>query len=143
MLTIKRLSLSDAKVMLEGAERKAKEIGVPMCIAVVDDSGTLIALSRMDGAKVTAVHLAIDKAFTAAAAKRATHIYNELCVPGKPGFGLHTSHDGRFSIVGGGLPVVVDEEIVGGIGASTGTPQEDQAVSQAGIDHLLSTLKKG
>ena len=84
MLTIKRLSLSDAKVMLEGAERKAKEIGVPMCIAVVDDSGTLIALSRMDGAKVTAVHLATDKAFTAAAAKRATHIYNELCVPGKP-----------------------------------------------------------
>ncbi len=143
MLSIKRLSLSDANVLLEGAERKSKEIGVPMCIAVVDESGNLIAFSRMDGAKVTSINIAIDKAFTAAAAKRATHVYNELCVPGKPGFGLHTTNNGRFSIVGGGLSVVVDEEIVGGIGASTGTPEEDQSVAQAGIDHLLATLKKG
>lgn len=81
MLTIHRLDLSDARILIEGAAAKAREIGVPMCIAVVDESGTLIAFERMDGGKVTSVTIAQDKAFTAAAARKATHDYNAANVP--------------------------------------------------------------
>lgn len=142
MLSVKRLSLEDARVMLAGAEKKALEIGIPMCIGVTDESGNLIAFTRMNGGKVTSIPIAIDKAFTAAAARRPTHVYNELCRPGSGTFGIHITNGGHFSIIGGGLPVTVDGEIVGGIGASSGTPDQDIAVSQAGIDALEATWKK-
>ena len=136
MLTIKRLSLDDARVLIEGAAAKARAIGVPMCIAVVDESGNLIAFERMDGGKVTSVTIAQDKAFTAAAAKKATHDYNKANVPGSLAFGIHTEVGGRISSVGGGLPVVVDDEVVGGIGLSSGTPEQDMECAQAGIDYF-------
>ena len=138
MLTIHRLDLSDARILIEGAAAKAREIGVPMCIAVVDESGTLIAFERMDGGKVTSVTIAQDKAFTAAAARKATHDYNAANVPGNLAFGIHTEVGGRLSPVGGGLPVMVDGEVVGGIGLSSGTPQQDMDCAQAGIDHFES-----
>ena len=138
MLTIHRLDLSDARILIEGAAAKAREIGVPMCIAVVDESGTLIAFERMDGGKVTSVTIAQDKASTAAAARKATHDYNAANVPGNLAFGIHTEVGGRLSTVGGGLPVMVDGEVVGGIGLSSGTPQQDMDCAQAGIDHFES-----
>lgn len=138
MLTVKRLDLADARILIEGAARRAREIGVPMCIAIVDESGNLIAFERMDGGKITSVTIAQDKAFTAAAAKKATHDYNAANVPGKLAFGIHTEVGGRVSSVGGGLPVLVDGEVVGGIGLSSGTPQQDMDCAQAGIDHFES-----
>ncbi|MEE8392803.1 MAG: heme-binding protein, partial [Rhodospirillales bacterium] len=72
MLTIKRLSSEDASLLIKGARDKATAIGVPMCIAVADESGNLISFERMDGGKVTSISIAQDKAFTAAAARKAT-----------------------------------------------------------------------
>lgn len=138
MLTIKRLDLDDARLLIEGAARKAEEIGVPMCIAVTDESGNLIAFERMNGGKVTSVTVAQDKAYTAAAARKATHEYNQACIPGNLVFGIHTSQGGRLCVVGGGLPVAVDGHVVGGIGLSSGTPQQDMDCAQAGIDHFLN-----
>jgi uncharacterized protein GlcG (DUF336 family) len=134
MLTVKRLSSDDARTMVAAAEAKAREIGVPMCVAVVDESGTLIAFSRMDGAKVLSVGLAQDKAFTAAIARRPTHFYNEKAVPGSLLYGIHTAGGGRFSLVAGGFPVFAGDDVVGGIGASSGTPEEDMAVAEAGAE---------
>ena len=142
MLTINRLSQSDARELMEGARIRSEEIGVPMCIAVVDESGNLIAFERMDGGKITSVTVAQDKAFTAAAARKATHEYNEVCVPGSLAFGIHTALGGRLCIVGGGLPVSVDGEVVGGIGLSSGTPQQDMDCAQSGIDHFLATREE-
>ncbi len=136
MLMINRLSITDAGLLIEGARKRSVEIGVPMCIAVVDESGTLIAFERMDGGKVTSATIAQDKAFTAAAARKATHEYNEVCVPGSLAFGIHTAFGGRLCIVGGGLPVIVDGDVVGGIGLSSGTPQQDMDCGQAAIDHF-------
>ncbi|MFO8140649.1 MAG: heme-binding protein [Marinobacter sp.] len=138
MLTINRIDLSDARLLIEGAAAKARDIGVPMCIAVVDESGTLIAFERMDGGKVTSVTIAQDKAFTAAAARKATHEYNAVNIPGNLVFGIHTEVGGRLSTVGGGLPVIVDGDVVGGIGISSGTPPQDRDCAQAGIDHFTS-----
>ncbi len=141
-LSIKRLSLSDAKHLIDGAKKKAQEIGVPMCIAIADESGSLIAFDRMDGGKVTSITIAQDKAFTAAAARKATHEYNEACIPGNLVFGIHTALGGRLCVVGGGLPVVVDGEVVGGIGLSSGTPQQDMQCAQAGVDHHADQIER-
>lgn len=141
MITVKRLSLEEARLLLVGADQKSKEIGVPMCTAVVDESGHLIAFERLDGGKTSSIDIAINKAYTSACARRGTHEYNQLGVPGKPAFGIHTTNQGRFTIIGGGLPVIVDGEIVGGVGCSTGTAGEDQVVAQGAIDYLLEQLK--
>ena len=121
MLTIKRLSIDEAQILIEGSILKSNEIGVPMCIAVTDESGHLIRFDRMDGGKVSSISIAVDKAFTGAVARRGTHVYNQLCVPGQPTFGIHVTNGGHFSVIGGGLPVTVDGEIVGGVGISSGT----------------------
>jgi uncharacterized protein GlcG (DUF336 family) len=142
MITAPKLTLDDAKVILEGAEKKALEIRVPMDIAVVDDGGNLLAFHRMDGAKITSIDIAINKAFTAAGARRATHEYAAVAQPGQPAFGIHVSNQGRFMIFGGGLPLFIDGHIVGAVGCSSGTVEEDQMVAQAGIDAFLSTLRK-
>ena len=138
MLTINRLSIDDAKLLIDGARTKATEIGIPMCIAIVDESGHLIAFERMDGGKITSAIIAQDKAFTAAGARKATHEYNAACVPGNLVFGIHTAIGGRLCVVGGGLPVFVDGTVVGGIGLSSGSPQQDMECAQAGIDHFLA-----
>lgn len=138
MLTIKRLSREDADALLAAARAKSSEMGIPMCIAVTDESGNLILFERMDGAKISSIATAIDKAFTGAAARKGTHIYNQLCVPGEPTFGIHNTNGGRFSIIGGGLPVEVDGQVVGGIGISSGTAGEDLEVAQAAVEQFLA-----
>lgn len=140
MLTIKRLDIQDARVLIAGAREKSEEIGVPMCIAITDEGGNLIAFERMDGGKVTSSIIAIDKSFTASAAKKATHEYGAASQPGSPAYGIGSAIGGRLMVVGGGLPVIVEGEVVGGIGVSSGTPDQDRAVAQAGIDSFLATL---
>ncbi|MFT0891599.1 GlcG/HbpS family heme-binding protein [Pseudochelatococcus sp. G4_1912] len=138
MLTIRRIDQADARLLIEGARAKATAIGVPMCIAVTDESGNLVAFERMDGGKITSITIAIDKAFTAAAAKKATHEYGAASQPGSPAYGINSAVSGRLMVVGGGLPVLVDGEVVAGIGISSGTPGQDQECAQAGIDFFLS-----
>jgi uncharacterized protein GlcG (DUF336 family) len=142
MIMAPRLTLADARLVLEGAEARAKEIGVDMDIAIVDDGGHLLAFIRMDRARITSVDVSINKAFTAACARRATHEYAAVAGAGGPAFGMHVSNQGRFMIVGGGLPIVVDGQIAGGVGCSSGSPEQDCDVAQAGIDRLLQSLSK-
>ena len=142
MILAPRLTLNDARIVLEGAEAKARQIAVDMDIAVVDDGGHLIAFVRMDNARVTSIDVAINKAFTAACARRATHEYAAVAGPGGPAFGIHTSNQGRFMIVGGGLPIFIKGVIAGGVGCSSGTPEQDREVAQAGIDKLLAALRE-
>jgi uncharacterized protein GlcG (DUF336 family) len=140
MLTIQRLDIADAGLLISGARAKAAEIGVPMCIAITDEGGNLIAFERMDGGKVTSITIAIDKSYTASAAKKATHEYGAASQPGAPAYGIASAIGGRLMVVGGGLPVLVAGAVVGGIGVSSGTPAQDQAVAQAGIDAFLAAL---
>jgi len=142
MISVKRLSITDAAKLIKGARLKAEEIGVPMCIAVADESGNLIAFERMDGGKVHSITLAQDKAFTSASARKATHDYHAGCIPGADNllFGIHTAMGGKLCIVGGGLPVAVDGEFVGGIGVSSGAPTQDLECAKAGIEYFLANL---
>tara|TARA_A100001037_G_scaffold258442_1_gene245650 strand:- start:58 stop:483 length:426 start_codon:yes stop_codon:yes gene_type:complete len=140
MRTVQKLTLDDARIMMAGAEAKATEIGVDMDIAITDDNGSLLLFQRMDGGRITSIDVAISKAFTAAAARKSTRDYGVAGAAGGPAFGIHVSNQGRFMIVPGGLPVFVDEQIVAGIGCSSGTPNQDEVVAQAGIDALMSHL---
>ncbi len=139
MLTVKRLSLDDARKLIKGAARRAKKIGVGMCIAVTDEAGNLIAFERMDGAKILSVGLSADKAYTAAVSRRPTHEYNELCQPGNLVFGIHTSSGGRFSVVGGGYPVIVKGGIVGAVGLSGGAAEQDMDCAEAAVKYFLKS----
>lgn len=134
MLTLNRLDSEDAKKMIAAARAKAVEIGVPMCIAVTDESGNLIAFERMDHAKTTSIDLAIDKSYTACGIKKGTHVLGDNNQPGKPAHGIASALGGRMVVVGGGLPVFANSEVVGGIGVSSGTPAQDMDVAQAGVD---------
>jgi uncharacterized protein GlcG (DUF336 family) len=140
MLTLQRLSVEDARCLIKGATSKAAEIGVPMCIAVTDESGQLIAFERMNGGKITSSVIAHDKAFTAAGAKRTTESYGVASQPGSPAYGINSAIGGRLITVAGGIPVAVNGEVVGAIGVSSGTPAQDAECAQAGIDSFLKTL---
>ncbi|MDV3249732.1 heme-binding protein [Devosia sp. BK] len=134
MLTTSRLDIEDARKIIAAATLKAGEIGVPMCIAIADDSGNLIAFERMDGGKITSITIAIDKAYTAAAAKKATHEYGAASQPGAPAYGINSAIGGRLMVVGGGLPITANGVVVGSIGVSSGRPAQDLEVGQAGVD---------
>jgi uncharacterized protein GlcG (DUF336 family) len=136
MQTIRRLGVQDAEQLIAGARARAAEIGVPMCIAVTDESGTLIAFVREDGAKITSVDLAIDKAYTAAGARNHTTFYGRVSQPDGPAWGIAHSNGGRFSPIGGGVHVLEDGAVVGGIGISGGTAHEDHDVAMAAVAHL-------
>jgi len=131
--TVRRLDIGDARALLAAARARADEIGVPMCTAVVDESGVLLAFERMDGGKVSSVSIAVDKAFTAACARNATAFYGEASQPGKPAWGIAYTNGGRFNVIGGGQPLVADGEVVGGIGVSSGTAAQDDDVAQAAV----------
>ena len=143
MITTPKLTLADAKTILEGAEAKSREIGVDMDIAVVDDGGHLLAFIRMDGARLTSIDVSINKAFTAACARRATHEYAAIAGAGGPAFGMHASNQGRFMIVGGGLPIFFQGIVIGGVGCSSGSAEQDREVAQGGIDRLMGALGAG
>jgi uncharacterized protein GlcG (DUF336 family) len=133
MLKIYRLDDADTAQILEGAQRKAKEIGVPMCISVTDESGNLLGFVRMDGGKIPSITIAIDKSYTAAGTRKATHDLAEASMPGNPVFGLTSTVGGRMVVIAGGLPIVVGGEVIGAIGVSSGTPAQDLLVAEAGV----------
>ena len=126
------LTLDDARRVTAAAEKMAEEIDCPMDIAVVDAGGNLKAHVRMDGAFVGSIGISIDKAWTAIAFKQPTKDLVAETQPGGSIFGLNTTNAGRVVIFPGGIPLVRDGEIVGAVGVSTGTVEQDQAVAEAG-----------
>ena len=136
MQDVRRLGLGEAEILVAGARKHAAVIGVPMCIAVADESGTLMAFVREDGAKVTSVSIAIDKAFTAAGARNHTAFYAGVSKPGGPAWGIDGSNGGRFTAIGGGVHVLEGDAVVGGIGVSGGTSGQDHEVAMAAVAHL-------
>jgi uncharacterized protein GlcG (DUF336 family) len=136
MIQVPKLTRDDAAMILAGARQEAEKMGVPMDIAVVDDGGHLLAFERMDGAKITSIQVAIDKAYTAAGTRKGTHEYSQIAGAGGPAFGIFVSNQGRFMIFGGGLPIFSEGVCVGAIGCSSGSVEQDKAVAQAGIDAL-------
>lgn len=122
-----------ARRMIIAAEEKARELGVPMNIAVVDESGVLKAFSRMDGAALLSVQIAQDKAYTAAGFGMPTHGWFDFIKDDPPLAAGAPSGIDRLVIFGGGYPIAVDGAVVGAIGVSGGHYTQDQQVAEAGL----------
>lgn len=137
------VTLADAKKMLPAAEAKAACLGIPYNIAVVDAGGNLVAFVRQDGALIGSVNLAIDKAITARLFDMTTSKLATLAQSGRPLFGIQESNYGRVVIFGGGVPIVSGEEILGAVGASAGTVEQDIEVAQAAVGALISLEATG
>lgn len=132
VITTQSVSLAQAKVMVAAAEQKAKEIGVPMVIAVVDPHGNLILHERMEDALLVSIDLSIKKAYSAVALKMSSEQLGRVTAPGKELYGIQHS-DERLVTFGGGFPIIVNGKIVGAIGVSGGSVAEDMSVAKAGL----------
>ena len=126
------ITLSEAKAVIVAAEKKAAEIGQPMNIAVADGGGNLIAHVRMDGAWLGSIDISIKKAYTSRAFDIATKDLAEHSQLGGQFFGIHASNDGKIMIFAGGIPLKRDGKVVGAIGVSGGSGEQDHAVAEAG-----------
>jgi len=138
------LSLEAAVVASEAAQQQAKRMGIDFNIALVDGTLHLLHFTRMPNAKLTSIDISINKAFTAAGHRVPTSTYTngKNFLPGGPGYSIHNSNAGRFSLIGGGIPITVDGQVVGAIGVSTGTPAQDIEVATAGVDAVQAWIKK-
>ncbi len=124
--------LADARKVIAAAEKKAQEMKQPMNIAVVDEGGNLVSHVRMDGAWIGSIDISINKAFTARAFDISTKELAANSQPGDQFFGIHVSNRGRIMIFAGGIPLKRAGEIVGAIGISGGSGEQDQTVAEAG-----------
>ena len=111
-----------------------------MNIAIVSSDLHLLAFSRMDGAKLTSVDIAINKAYTAAGHRAPTSAYKEVVWPGGAAYGIGNSNGGRFTTIAGGVPIVQDGVVVGAVGCSTGTPPQDEDVATRGVEGVVKTF---
>jgi uncharacterized protein GlcG (DUF336 family) len=131
----KNISLALANKMLEAALAQGQELGIPFSIAIVDKPGNLKAFYAMDGAPILSLEIAQNKAFSAAAYNRATHEWYDRLKDDPPL--LHgIVHTPRLVIFGGGYPIKINNELIGGIGVSGGHYSHDMQVCQAGLEVL-------
>ena len=125
------VKLEDARRIIAAAEVKAKELGQPMNIAVVDEGGNLVSHARMDGAWIGSIDVSINKAFTSRAFDISTQALGENSQPGQQFYGILTSNHGRVMVFAGGVPLKRDGRIVGAVGISGGSGEQDQSVAEA------------
>jgi len=132
------LDLADARRIIAAGERKATEMGIPYNIAVADAGGGLVAHVRMDGAWLGSVDIAINKAWTARAFDMSTEDIAHITQSGQQGFGLNTTNDSKVVIFGGGIPIKRDGAVIGAVGASGGSVEQDIAVARAAVSGFTS-----
>jgi uncharacterized protein GlcG (DUF336 family) len=126
------VTLDQAQAIIKAARAKADDIEVPMCIAVFDAGNNLTAFSRMDGAWLGSIDIAKSKAYTARAFDMPTRDLAEMAQPGEPLYGIEGANQ-NLIIFAGGIPLTEDETVVGAVGVSGGTPDQDHEVCEAGV----------
>ena len=127
------IALEEAQRVIQAALEKAREIGQPMNVAVVDNGRELKAFSRMEDAWLGSISISIDKAFTSASFLMPTQDLAPMTQPGEPLYGLETTNGGRIINFAGGIPIMRGDDVAGAIGVSGGTPDQDQEVAEAGL----------
>jgi len=131
--SVHTVTLSDALAVLDAARAKAEQIDVPMNIAIVDEGNNLVAFARMDDAWLGSIDIAQNKAYTARAFDMPTEDLAPLAQPGEPLYGIEASNQGRLIVFAGGIPLVSGGRVVGAIGVSGGSVEQDQEVAEAGV----------
>jgi glc operon protein GlcG len=136
-----QLNLAGAEAVLEAAKKKAAELGLKCNVAVVDDGGHLLSFARMDGARPASAATALTKAVSAATFRQET---GPLPAKGEPdvllSLSIQNASGGKVTTLRGGVPIVVDGQVVGAVGVGGGTGEQDAEVAGAGIHALLDSL---
>lgn len=126
---VEEVTLELVKKMANAAEQEAERIGVPIVFAAVDRGGNLMLLHRMEKAFFTSNEIAINKAFTSCALRVSTDKVAPLVQPGASLYGLELTNNARIVPFGGGFPITVNGEVVGAIGVSGGSVEEDMQIA--------------
>lgn len=135
------MTLTLAKLLIEKIEVKAAQMGVAAVIAVADKAGRPVAVHCMDDAFIASFDVALNKTFTSAALKMSTAELGELSQPGQPLYGIQHTNDGKIVIFGGGEPLEADGKIIGALGVSGGTAEQDTALAAYGKDAFKEVIK--
>ncbi|RED59328.1 GlcG/HbpS family heme-binding protein [Cohnella lupini] len=128
-----KLTLEIAKQLLAVAEQKARQMETLSNIAIVDEGGNLIAFHRMDNARFAGIEISKGKAWTSVTMQMPTANLAQSALPGSPSYGINTTNEGKITVLGGGIPLVSEGKVVGGIGVSGGTSAQDTEVANAAV----------
>lgn len=130
---VQTITLAAAQQMA-AAVQKATEIKVAVVFSVVDHGGNTLLIQRMDEAFVSSCDISLNKAWSACSLKQGTHEITSAVQPGQSLYGLQLTNQQRIIIFGGGLPVIFNEQVIGAVGVSGGTVEQDQLLAQCALD---------
>ena len=136
-----KMSLQIAKALIEKIEQKASEVGVNAVIAVSDQAGRIVAVHSMDDAYIASYDIAVNKTFTSAGLKMSTAKLAELAKPGGSLYGIQHTNEGKIVIFGGGEPLEVEDKIIGALGVSGGTAEQDTMLAAYGKEVFKEVIR--
>lgn len=131
-----KIPLALSRILGGIAERTAATMSLDVAVAIVDEEGLLQYFARMAGTLPASTDIAMAKAYTAAALRRSTREVGQQALPGKPLYGIENTNAGKIVLFGGGFPLVLHGNVVGGIGISGGTVEEDEKVAKVVLNCL-------
>lgn len=141
-VSVNKIDLSISKQLIERLEEEAAKLGLNAVIAVCGPDGNPIAVHVMDNAYLASFDIAMKKAYTSVAVKMSTKKLGELAMPGETFYGIDKADNGRMIIIGGGVPLMVGDKVIGGLGISGGTSQEDSLLADKGLEILKNIFEK-
>ena len=137
---LSKMTLAAAKELISAVEKKAAEMGVKAVVAVSDAGGNVIAVECMDDAYIASYDIAVNKAFTVVSLKMPTKKLAELAAPGGSLYGIQFTNNGRIIIFGGGEPLMKEGRVMGGLGVSGGSAEQDTLLGEYGRDYFVNNL---
>lgn len=142
LISDKKVSLSVANALISCVQQEARRLGVNAVVAVSSPEGRPIAVQCMDNSYIASYDIAVNKAFTSVALKMSTAKLKNLAQPGQSLYGIQFTNEGKIVIFGGGVPLYNNEgNIIGGLGVSGGTEEQDTALAQFGGKLFASAFK--
>lgn len=135
-----KMTLKLANALIEKVKAKADEMGIPVVVAVSDKAGRPVAVQCMDEAYIASYDIAVNKAFTSASLKMSTETLSHLSRPGDSLYGIQFTNDGKIVIFGGGEPLEAEGKIIGALGVSGGSAEQDTALAAYGKDVLKEVI---
>lgn len=129
----KKLTLEKTKLLMDIIEYRAKQLDRNVVIAVCDEAGNMLAVHCMDDAFLVSFDVAVKKAYSSTAVKMSTLKLQKLAQPGGTFYGVESAND-KIITIGGGIPLTMDGELIGGLGISGGTGEEDHELALFGLE---------